>query len=131
MDIAAIGGLALAAAALCALLKRYHGEYALLISVGAGILIVIQMFSSLIPIVHEIQTLSQQAGIASEYGEVLFKAVGICFLAQFAGDACRDAGETALASRGETAARLAMTAAALPLFQQLAEMALTLIGAGA
>ncbi len=131
MDIAAIGGLALAAAALCALLRRYHGEYALLISVGAGILIVIQMFSSLIPIVHEIETLSQQAGIASEYGEVLFKAVGICFLAQFAGDACRDAGETALASRVETAARLAMTAAALPLFRQLAEMALALIGGGA
>lgn len=130
MDIAAIGGLALAAAALCALLRRYHGEYALLISVGAGILIVIQMFSSLIPIVHEIETLSQQAGIASEYGEVLFKAVGICFLAQFAGDACRDAGETALASRVETAARLAMTAAALPLFRQLAEMALMLIGGG-
>lgn len=130
MDIAAIGGLALAAAALCALLRRYHGEYALLISVGAGILIVIQMFSSLIPIVHEIETLSQQAGIASEYGEVLFKAVGICFLAQFAGDACRDAGETALASRVETAARLAMTAAALPLFRQLAEMALALIGGG-
>lgn len=131
MDIAAIGGLALAAAALCALLRRYHGEYALLISVGAGILIVIQMFSSLIPIVHEIETLSQQAGIASEYGEVLFKAVGICFLAQFAGDACRDAGETALASRVETAARLAMTAAALSLFRQLAEMALALIGGGA
>ena len=131
MDIAAIGGLALAAAALCALLRRYNGEYALLISVGAGILIVIQMFSSLIPIVHEIETLSQQAGIASEYGEVLFKAVGICFLAQFAGDACRDAGETALASRVETAARLAMTAAALPLFRQLAEMALALIGGGA
>ena len=131
MDIAAIGGLALAAAALCALLRRYHGEYALLISVGAGILIVIQMFSSLIPIVHEIETLSQQAGIVSEYGEVLFKAVGICFLAQFAGDACRDAGETALASRVETAARLAMTAAALPLFRQLAEMALALIGGGA
>jgi len=130
MDIAAIGGLALAAAALCALLRRYHGEYALLISVGAGILIVIQMFSSLIPIVHEIETLSQQAGIASEYGEVLFKAVGICFLAQFAGDACRDAGETALASRVETAARLAMTAAALPLFRQLAEMALMLISGG-
>ena len=130
MDIAAIGGLALAAAALCALLRRYHGEYALLISVGAGILIVIQMFSSLIPIVHEIETLSQQAGIASEYGEVLFKAVGICFLAQFAGDACRDAGETALASRVETAARLAMTAAALPLFRQLAEIALALIGGG-
>ena len=125
-----MGGLARAAAALCALLRRYHGEYALLISVGAGILIVIQMFSSLIPIVHEIETLSQQAGIASEYGEVLFKAAGICFLAQFAGDACRDAGETALASRVETAARLAMTAAALPLFRQLAEMALTLIGGG-
>ena len=60
----------------------------------------------------------------------MFKAAGICFLAQFAGDACRDAGETALASRVETAARLAMTAAALPLFRQLAEMALTLIGGG-
>ena len=128
MDVAAIVGLALAAAALCALLKRYHGEYALLVSVGTGLLIAAQLFSSLIPVLDEINRLMDQAGVAAEYGAILLKVAGLCFLAQFGADACRDAGESALASRGETAARLAMTAAALPLFRQLAETALSLIG---
>ena len=120
MDVAAIVGLALAAAALCALLKRYHGEYALLVSVGTGLLIAAQLFSSLIPVLDEINRLMDQAGVAAEYGAILLKVAGLCFLAQFGADACRDAGESALASRVETAARLAMTAAALPLFRQLA-----------
>ncbi len=128
MEFAAIAGLALATAALCALLRRYHNEYAMLVSVGAGILIVIQVISSLLPIVSEIDGLISRAGIAAEYGTILFKVVGICFLAQFASDACRDAGESALASRVELAARLGMTAAALPLFRQLADTALGLIG---
>lgn len=128
MDVAAIVGLALAAAALCALLKRYHGEYAQLVSVGTGLLIAAQLFSSLIPVLDEINRLMDQAGVAAEYGAILLKVAGLCFLAQFGADACRDAGESALASRVETAARLAMTAAALPLFRQLAETALSLIG---
>ena len=128
MDVAAIVGLVLAAAALCALLKRYHGEYALLVSVGTGLLIAAQLFSSLIPVLDEINRLMDQAGVAAEYGAILLKVAGLCFLAQFGADACRDAGESALASRVETAARLAMTAAALPLFRQLAETALSLIG---
>ena len=128
MDVAAIVGLALAAAALCALLKRYHGEYALLVSVGTGLLIAAQLFSSLIPVLDEINRLMDQAGVAAEYGAILLKVAGLCFLAQFGADACRDAGESALASRVETAARLAMTAAALPLFRQLAETALSPIG---
>lgn len=128
MDVAAIVGLALAAAALCALLKRYHGEYALLVSVGTGLLIAAQLFSSLVPVLDEINRLMDQAGVAAEYGAILLKVAGLCFLAQFGADACRDAGESALASRVETAARLAMTAAALPLFRQLAETALSLIG---
>lgn len=128
MGVAAIVGLALAAAALCALLKRYHGEYALLVSVGTGLLIAAQLFSSLIPVLDEINRLMDKAGVAAEYGAILLKVAGLCFLAQFGADACRDAGESALASRVETAARLAMTAAALPLFRQLAETALSLIG---
>ena len=59
MDVAAIVGLALAAAALCALLKRYHGEYALLVSVGTGLLIAAQLFSSLIPVLDEINRLME------------------------------------------------------------------------
>ena len=77
MEFAAIAGLALATAALCALLRRYHNEYAMLVSVGAGILIVIQVISSLLPIVSEIDGLISRAGIAAEYGTILFKVVGI------------------------------------------------------
>ena len=129
MDVAAIVGLALAAAALCALLKRYHGEYALLVSVGTGLLIAAQLFSSLIPVLDEINRLMDQAGVAAEYGAILLKVAGLCFLAQFGADACRDAGESAIALKVELAGRTALLLLALPLFYQLLQTVSQLLSA--
>jgi stage III sporulation protein AD len=61
---------------------------------------------------------------------ILFKTLGLCFLAQFAADSCRDAGENALASKVELAGKLAIVILALPLFEKITSTALALIGGG-
>ena len=50
------------------------------------------------------------AGIAA-----VVKITGIAYTAQFSADICRDAGESAVASRIELAGRLMMLLAALPM----------------
>lgn len=129
MNVAAVAGVALASAVLCAMLRRYHKEYAMLVSIAAGIFIMLQVLAAAVPALQTISGLLSKASIDSEYAKILFKSVGICFLAQFSSDACRDAGETALASRVEMAARLAVVAVSLPLFQKIAELTCSLMGA--
>ena len=130
MNVIAIAGIAVIAAILSAMLKRYHKEYGIIITIAAGILILLCLLSEISPALNQISTLLSEAGIGEEYAQILFKALGICFLAQFSADSCRDAGESALAFKVELAGRLAVVLLALPLFESIAESALSLIGGG-
>ena len=128
MNIIAIAGVAIFAAILAAMLKRYHQEYSIILSIAAGVIILFEMFANISPAIKQISTLLSSAGLSSEYAAILFKALGICFLAQFAADSCRDAGESALASKVELAGKIAIVILSLPLFERIANTAVGLIG---
>jgi stage III sporulation protein AD len=128
MNIVGIAGIAICAAIVAAMLRRYNQEYAITIVIAAGIIILIEMLSSLAPAIRQIQTLLSSAGLSSSYALILFKTLGICFLAQFAADSCRDAGENALASKVELAGKITIVILALPLFEKIAKTAVGLIG---
>lgn len=128
MNILGIAGIAICAAAIAAMLRRYHQEYAIFISIAAGVVILLMIFSNVSPAVRQISTLLSSAGLTSDYGVILFKTLGICFLAQFAADSCRDAGESALASNVELAGKIAVVVLALPLFEKIAQTAVKLTG---
>lgn len=128
MNIIAIAGIAIITAILAVMLKRYHQEYSIIISIAAGILILFQIFANIMPAIQQINTLLSSAGLTAEYAAILFKSLGICFLAQFAADSCRDAGESALASKVEFAGKIAIVVLSLPLFERIASTAVGLIG---
>jgi stage III sporulation protein AD len=128
MNIVGIAGIAICAAVIAAMLRRYHQEYAVFISIAAGVVILLMIFSNVSPAVRQISTLLSSAGLTSDYGVILFKTLGICFLAQFAADACRDAGESALASNVELAGKIAVVVLSLPLFEKIAQTAIKLTG---
>ncbi len=128
MDIVGIAGIAICAAAIAAMLRRYHQEYAVFVSIAAGVVILFVIFSSVSPAVRQVSTLLSAAGLTSDYAAILLKTLGICFLAQFAADACRDAGESALASNVELAGKITIVVLALPLFEKIAQTAVKLAG---
>ncbi len=128
MNIIAIAGIAIITAILAVTLKRYHQEYSIIISIAAGVIILFQIFANIMPAIQQINTLLSSAGLSAEYAAILFKSLGICFLAQFAADSCRDAGESALASKVEFAGKIAIVVLSLPLFERIASTAVGLIG---
>lgn len=128
MNIWAIVGLAILTAVLASLLRRYHREYAMLLSVLGGALILFMVFSNVTPALSGIAQLLSGSGVSGEYTAVLCKTLGTCFLAQFAADACRDAGEGSLATKVELAGKIAVILLALPLFEAVVNTAITLIG---
>ena len=129
INVVALAGLAILAAILAVMLRRYHAEYGMILSLAAGAVILLALLSSLSPALEEARSLLQAAALPGESLVILFKALGVCWLAQFAADSCRDAGEGALASKIELAGKTAVLLITLPLFGQGAEVAAQLAGA--
>lgn len=128
MDLFSVIGFALTAAALAVLLRNYRPEFGLMIGLCAGIMILLVVITSAAPVFSQLQSLMQKAHINSQYAAILLKALGICFITQLACDCCIDAGETAIASKLELAGKFAVLLVSLPLFTQIASLAVGLIG---
>lgn len=127
MEIIKIAGIALTAMIFAVIVGQYHKPYAQIISIAGAILIFAIILPKIQPAFSEINSLLSSAHVNKEYISILIKSLGVCFVAQLTSDACRDAGETAIASNVELAGKFAVLIIALPLFGQVAELALKLM----
>lgn len=126
----AIAAVAVITAFLAVMLRRSHPEQAMGVTLIAGILMVTAVLGTMAPLLGDIRTMLEASGLSSEYIQILFKALGICVITQLASDACRDAGEQGLAAKTELAGKLTLLALALPLFQKIGGIALSLVEKG-
>lgn len=127
MEILSICGLGVVAVVILVMLRQYKPEYAIMASIGAGLIILTWILQYISPILNEFQRMLDATGMQSEYAEVLLKALGICFITQLACDVCRDAGEGAVASKIEMTGKTAVLLLALPLFKNLLDIAISMI----
>lgn len=127
MEFFSVAGVAVTAAALAVLLRQHRQEYALLLGLGAGVILFLYAVLKAMPAFNELSKLLSNAGVSSEYAVILIKSLGICFVTQLASDACKDAGETAIASKVELAGKVAILLIALPLFEEVAKLAVGLL----
>lgn len=128
IHMVAIAGAAVVAAVLAVMLRRYHAEYGMLLSLAVGVFLLMALLNVLPQALGQVSDLLRAATLPGEYAVILFKALGICWLAQFAADSCRDAGESALASKVELAGKTAVLLTTLPLFSAVAELVTELAG---
>jgi len=119
MNLWPVIGIGITAAVLGVLLRQYRPEYAVFVSLAAGVVILFLVCTSIIPVVEHIQAILDMSSMPGEYAGVLFKALGICLLTQVACDTCKDAGESAIAAKVELAGKVAVLVISLPLFQQV------------
>lgn len=115
---------------LAVLLRQYRPELALAIGLLAGAVVSLLLIRVLTTPLETVQQMLEQAGMGGETALLLIKSLGICLLTQLTADVCRDAGEAGLASRTELAGKVALLLLALPLFQQIVELALLLMRGG-
>lgn len=125
--IGVVVGIGLIAAIMSVLLRQYRPEFALLTALAATILIFAGMAQWLLPAAQRVRELLGQEPELTESAAILLKAVGVCFITQLACDLCRDAGESAIAARVETAGKAAILLISLPLFEQVLELVMVLL----
>lgn len=106
-------------AILATLLKQYCKEHALLCSVGICAMIVISLLSYFTPIVNTVNSIFTYTTLDYKYLEILWKAIGICYIVGIASDLCKDSGENTLASIITLWGRITLLFLTLPMLEAL------------
>ena len=128
MNILAVCSAGVVASVLAVVLKKQNAEYSFILSVCACSLVLVYVISNVLLTVDEVKEMFESYSINSEYILIMLKCVGVCFLAEFSSDCCKDAGQAALSGVVLVGGRLFVVLTALPLFSQLLTLVSKLSG---
>jgi stage III sporulation protein AD len=109
-------------------LKRYNGEISFLLAIAGCILIFLSIILNLNAVYSTLKSMFSTADINVTYISILLKAMGICFITEFACDCCIDAGQKALAGNISLAGKIIVLVTAIPLYQDVLNTVLSLTG---
>lgn len=108
------------------IVKKYHKDYALLVSIAAGAGVMMFSAEYLLPVVSTVKNYASMLSSSFRF-DIIFRAIFIAYLSQFASDICRDSGESSLAVKIESAAKIMIASLSIPvminLFENLMDMA--------
>lgn len=127
MEIIKIIGIGLISLIMIILIKQYKPEFAIYISLLAGVIILIILVDKLAGIVNLIQSISQKANINSQFLSILIKITGIAFLSEFAVSICKDSGEGAIANKVELGSKIIIISMSIPIISSLLEIILKIL----
>ena len=109
------------------LFRRMKEEYAVFISLFAGIALTITAISILSPVISEITNFCDSEHI-TPYVPVILKSAGVAIITTVGVDLCRDAGEQALGNKLELCGKALILSLSLPLVKTVLDNCLALLG---
>lgn len=115
VDIVRIAGFCLVTVMLLSIVREQRPEIARQLSLVAGMIVFALVLWRLGYVLEVINDLAYKVGFAPGQIAAVIKAVGIAYVTEFASAACRDAGESALASKLELAGKIAILIIAVPI----------------
>lgn len=121
MDIIKIIGIGLIALIIIIILKQYRPEFAMYVSLGAGVLIFTLIATKLSGIIEVLKNLSSKTAINNEFLVLLIKITGIAILTEFAVSICKDSGENAIASKVDLGGKVIIMSMSIPIMSSLLE----------
>ena len=120
-------GIGLIALVIILILKQYKPEYAIYVSLIAGILILTLSLGQLSGIINLLKDISSKANINTKFLSLLLKITGISFLTEFAVSVSKDSGETAIANKIDLGGKVLIIVISIPIITALLETVLKII----
>ncbi|HOF94111.1 MAG TPA: stage III sporulation protein AD [Clostridia bacterium] len=127
MAIFQFSAFALLATSVVLLIRSYRPEIALQVSIITGVMLLVYLVTQVSGVLDSLRALAERYGLSMSYIGILVRIIGIAYLAQFAGEICKDAGESAMASKVELGGRIMILAAALPAAVSLLELVASML----
>lgn len=126
MNLVQILGICIISAAISLLLRDAGSEYSFIISFITCATILAALIGLVSEKLVDIRN-AVSASSAASFFLVALKALGICVITGFVADACRQAGQIALASKAELAGRCAIFILSVPMLSSLLDTAYSFI----
>ena len=126
-EIIKIIGIGLTGLVIIVILKQYRPEYAIYVSIIAGVLILFLAMQKISGVINLLQSISEKTYINKNFLGILLKITGIAILTEFAVSICSDAGEKAIASKIEIGSKVIIIAMSLPIITSLLELVIKIL----
>ena len=121
MDITQIIGVGLIALIIIVIIKQYRPEFTIYVSLIAGAIILALIMDKISAIISLLSSLSSKTAVNNQFLVLLIKITGIAFLTEFATSICKDAGETAIASKVDMGGKVIIISMSIPIIASLLE----------
>ena len=121
MDIIKIIGIGLIALIVIIIIKQYRPEFAVYVSLIAGALILLLILDKMSGVINLLTNLANKTSIIKDFIFLLIKITGIAFLTEFAVSICKDAGESAIATKIDMGGKVMIVAISIPIISSLLE----------
>lgn len=109
------------------LLKGLDRQTGTAVALAAGVMLLFTAFSCFAPAVETLTSLSRRTGVDGDTAGRLLKMVGVAYVAEFACQTCRDAGEEGLARKTALCGKMLLLMQTLPLIGQIADLTMELL----
>lgn len=127
MDIFRLVAIGVTGAVACLLLKKNEGQYAAVVAVATGIVIMIICIKSLASVLVSVQEIVDKTGVDSAMFSALMKIVGIGYLTEYACDLCDDFDCKGISKKIALGGKIAIFLMALPIVNALIDTVAELV----
>ena len=127
MDLIRIGVLGITAAILILIIKSHRPEIGFMISLAFGAIVMVFLAGRIKGVLDLIQIYLDRANISGIYITALLKIIGMAYIAEFAAESCRDAGQAAIAAKVELAGKVLIMISAVPLITSVMSVVLDML----
>jgi stage III sporulation protein AD len=127
MEIFQIVGIGLIATILIVVIKQTKPEYAILISIVAGVIIFSMLLSKLVYVIDTISSLSSRADVNISYFNTILKIIGMAYIVEFASQISRDAGQDSIALKIELGGKILIMVLAIPILLALMDLIIKIL----
>lgn len=122
MNLFQLAAVAIISVVLVLTIKEERPEMALLVSILAGVFILLGTMGKLKIIVDTINDFSTSYGVNTEYIGVLVRIIGIAYITEFMSEICRDAGQNSIASKLDLVGKVTILTMAIPIMISVMEL---------
>lgn len=119
--------LAIVMSVICMIVRNYKPEYSLICQLCACAVVVLYTLTTFVDVFDSLTEMFSFSGMDLSFAEVLFKALGISLLTDFAASVCRDSSNNTLSNCIELFGKTIIIFLAFPMLKRLAEVAIGFI----
>ena len=122
LEIFKVIGFAIFSVIMIIILKNQKPEFALILSIIAGVGIIIFALTKMSNVIDLLYKLIDNTGINKDFLNIILKVTAIAYIVEFGKNICEDAGQSAIASKLEMAGKITIFTLSFPLISALVEI---------